>query len=156
MNGRIYSVNVIPKYEAPISIIDVLERNLVGEEYYIKNADLPKWIYAKGPKHELRKRKDGTQYWFNEGSVAFPEPLDKPSRTMLSSESEIGRTSHVVIDQLTGRLRVLTPRECERLNGFPDDWTDTGMPLKMRYFCMGNALVIDIVTRIGKELARCV
>ena len=156
MNGRIYSVNAIPKYEAPIPIIDVLEKDPVGEEYFIKDTDIPEWIYSKGPKHELRKRKDGTQYWFNEGAVAFPEPLDKPSRTMLTSESEVGRTSHVVTDQLTGRLRVLTPRECERLNGFPDDWTDTGMPLKMRYFCMGNALVTGVVTRIGNVLVGCV
>ena len=75
-----------------------------------------------------------------------------PSRTMLTSESEIGRTSHVVKDPKTGRLRILTPVECERLNGFPDDWTNTGMPERMRYFCMGNALVVPIVTRISKAL----
>ena len=71
---------------------------------------------------------------------------------MLTSESQIGRTSHVVQDQTTGRLRVLTPIECERLNGFPDGWTDTGMPERMRYFCMGNALVVPLVTRIAHML----
>lgn len=72
---------------------------------------------------------------------------------MLTSESQIGRTSHVVRDQATNRLRVLTPIECERLNGFPDGWTDTGMPEQMRYFCMGNALVVPVVTRIASILA---
>ena len=43
------------------------------------------------------------------------------------------------------------PIECERLNGFPDDWT-AGMPDKMRYFCMGNALVVPVVTRLVKQL----
>ena len=71
---------------------------------------------------------------------------------MLTSESEVGRTSHVVTDLTTGRLRTLTPRECERLNGFPDDWTDTGMTIKQQYFCMGNALVVPIVTRISTWL----
>ena len=76
-----------------------------------------------------------------------------PSRTMLTSESQLGRTSHVVQDLSSGRLRTLTPIECERLNGFPDNWTNTGMPERMRYFCMGNALVVPLVERIGKEIA---
>ena len=56
-------------------------------------------------------------------------------------------------DRATGRLRVLTPVECERLKGFPDDWTDTGMPERMRYFCMGNALVVPLIQKIGVILA---
>lgn len=115
--------------------------------------DMPKWIYAKGKKHEKRYRRNGSAYYFSEGAVAFPESLDKPSRTMLTSEASIGRTSHVVTDPRTGRLRTLMPVECERLNGFPDGWTDTGMPERMRYFCMGNALVVPIVARIGKMLS---
>lgn len=106
-------------------------------------------IYAKGSKHEQRRRSDGSVYWFNEGAFGFPDSLDKPSRTILTSETQVGRTSHIVTDIQTGRLRVFTPRECERLNGFPDDWTNTGMPEKMRYFCMGNALVIPIVLRLS-------
>lgn len=118
----------------------------------LSSANVPQWVYAKGAKREKRYRRDGSPYYFSEGSVQFPEPLDKPSRTMLTSESQIGRTSHVVQDPITGRLRVLTPVECERLNGFPDGWTDTGMPEKMRYFCMGNALVVPLVMKIGRTL----
>ena len=62
----------------------------------------------------------------------------------------------MVQDLTTGRLRVLTPEECERLNGFPDGWTNTGMPERMRYFCMGNALVVPLVTKIGEVLARAI
>lgn len=152
MNGRIYSVAVIPKYEKPITLNDILEQGPTDEHYYLREEDMPQWIYAKGAKNEQRRRKDGSTYWFSEGSVQFPEPLDKPSRTMLTSESQIGRTSHVVVDKMTGRLRTLTPTECERLNGFPDDWTNTGMPERMRYFCMGNALVVPLITRIGNAM----
>ncbi|MFG6372860.1 MAG: DNA (cytosine-5-)-methyltransferase [Oscillospiraceae bacterium] len=152
MNGRIYSVDVIPQQEAPTPIKDILERVPVSEHYFLRDEDMPRWVYAKGAKHEKRHRRDGSQYYFSEGSVPFPEPLDKPSRTTLTSESQVGRTSHVVQDQATGRLRVLTPVECERLNGFPDGWTDTGMPDRMRYFCMGNALVVPLVTRIASTL----
>lgn len=152
MNGRVYSVEVEPHYEQFIPLRSILENKSLDEHYFLRDEDMQRWIYAKGAKHEQRYRRDGTPYFFSEGAVKFPEPLDKPSRTMLTSETQVGRTSHVVTDSFTSRLRVLTPIECERLNGFPDDWTDTGMPEKMRYFCMGNALVVPVVSRIGRSL----
>lgn len=152
MNGRIYSVEITPQGEKPIPLRDVLEKDPVDEHFFVNEDDMPQWIYAKGSKCERRHRRDGSEYLFTEGSVKFPEPLDKPSRTMLTSETQVGRTSHVVEDLTTGRLRVLTPIECERLNGFPDNWTNTGMPEKMRYFCMGNALVVPLITKMCKEL----
>lgn len=152
MNGRIYSVDVRPQYQPPIPLREILEKGEVDDHYFLREEDMPKWIYAKGAKNERRRRRDGSEYWFSEGSVQFPDPLDKPSRTMLTSETQIGRTSHVVADPSTGRLRTLTPIECERLNGFPNGWTDTGMPEKMRYFCMGNALVVPLAVRIGQAL----
>lgn len=141
-----------PQRVAATPLKDILVTGPVDEHYYLRNEDMPRWTYVKGAKRERRQWRDGSQYYFSEGSVQFPEPLDKPSRTMLTSGSQVGRTSHVVQDPITGRLRVLTPIECERLNGFPDDWTDTGMPEQMRYFCMGNALVVPLVKRIGITL----
>ena len=147
-----YSVDVQPRTIAPIPLRDILERTPVDERFFLRKGDMPQWIYAKGAKQEWRQRRDGSKYFFSEGKVQFPEPLDKPSRTMLTSESRVGRTSHVVRDLSTGRLRVLTPVECERLNGFSDNWTDTGMPEQMRYFCMGNALVVPLVAKIASSL----
>ena len=152
MNGRIYSVDVTPQRIEATPLKDMLETGPVDEHYFLRTEDMPRWPYSKGAKREKRQRRDGSQYCFSEGSVQFPESLDKPSRTMLTSESQVGRTSHVVRDLMTGRLRVLTPIECERLNGFPDDWTNTGMPERIRYFCMGNALVVPLVKRIGDAL----
>ena len=71
---------------------------------------------------------------------------------MLTSESTLNRSTHVVADRKTGNLRLLTPVEAERLQGFDDDWTNTGMPDRMRYFCMGNALVVPMITRMGRVL----
>lgn len=152
VNGRIYSVDVYPRCRPFIPLGAILEKRPVEERFFLRDENLPRWVYAKDAKHELRQRKDGSQYYFSEGAVPFPDPLDKPSRTMLTSESQVGRTSHVVQDLCSGRLRSLTPIECERLNGFPDDWTATGMPEKMRYFTMGNALVVPLVTQIGRSL----
>ena len=154
MNGRIYSVDVTPLYETPIPIKDILEKSGVEERFFLRDEDMPRWIYAKGAKKELRHKRDGSEYYFSEGAVQFPEQLDRPARTMLTSESSVGRSSHVVTDLSLGRLRTLTPLECERLNGFPDNWTNTGMPEKMRYFCMGNALVVKIVQRIAEQIIK--
>ena len=98
-----------------------------------------------------RKSANGHEYVFSEGPIAFPDPWDRPGRTMLTSESTLNRSTHVVSDPGTGRLRLLTPVEAERLQGFDDGWTE-GMPDRMRYFCMGNALVVPMITRMGRIL----
>jgi DNA (cytosine-5)-methyltransferase 1 len=113
---------------------------------------MSKWTYLKGAKKIPRKSKDGHEYVFSEGPIAFPDPWDRPGRTMLTSEATLNRSTHVISDPSTGRLRLLTPVETERLQGFDDEWTNTGMPDRMRYFCMGNALVVQMITRMGKIL----
>ena len=95
--------------------------------------------------------REGQEYVFSEGPIAFPDPWDRPGRTMLTSESTLNRSTHTVVDPGTGRIRILTPIEAERLQGFDDDWT-VGMPDRMRYFCMGNALVVPMITRMGHVL----
>ena len=46
---------------------------------------------------------------FSEGPIAFPDPLDRPGRTMLTSEGTLNRSSHIINDKATGQLRILTP-----------------------------------------------
>lgn len=75
---------------------------------------------------------------------------------MLTSESSISRSTHVVEDYNTKKLRLLTPIECERIDGFPDDWTNTGMTDKKRYFMMGNALVVQVIKKIGIEIEKII
>ena len=149
--GRIYTSKVIEQEEEPIAIGKILQKN-VDDKFYITNEKMPKWTYLKGAKKIPRKSADGHEYTFSEGPIAFPDPWDRPGRTMLTSESTINRSTHVVSDPGTGRLRLLTPVEAERLQGFDDEWTNTGMPDRMRYFCMGNALVVPMITRMGRVL----
>ncbi len=49
------------------------------------------------------------------------------------------------------KIRRLTPTECERLQGFPDGWTE-GISDTQRYKCLGNAVTTSVVTEIGKRL----
>ena len=84
--------------------------------------------------------------------MPFPDILNQPARTILTSEASVNRSSHVVYDIHSEKLRTLTPVETERLQGFDDNWTNTGMTERMRYFCMGNSLVVPMVTRMAKVL----
>lgn len=150
-DGIIYTAKVIEAEEAPILLGDILQAN-VDEKHYIPGDKMSKWTYLKGAKKIPRTSAEGHEYTFSEGPIAFPDPWDRPGRTMLTSESTLNRSTHVVSDPGTGRLRLLTPVEAERLQGFDDEWTNTGMPDRMRYFCMGNALVVQMITRMGKVL----
>ncbi len=150
-DGVAYTVSVKEIEEPPILLGKILEAN-VDEKYYITTEKMPKWTYLKGAKKIPRKSANGHEYIFSEGPIAFPDPWDRPGRTMLTSEGTLNRSTHVVSDPGTGKLRLLTPVEAERLQGFDDNWTDTGMPLRMRYFCMGNALVVPMITRMGRIL----
>ena len=149
--GNIYTCDIKENEVEPIVIKQILQEN-VDEEFYIAEDKKSKWVYLKGAKKIPRKTKDGHEYVFSEGPVAFPDPWDRPGRTMLTSESTLNRSTHVVTDPGTGRLRLITPIEAERMQGFDDDWTNKGMPKRMRYFCMGNALVVPMITRMGEVL----
>jgi DNA (cytosine-5)-methyltransferase 1 len=150
--GKIYTAKVIPIFEEPIPLRELLEKNV--EEKYFLNDNLEKWEYLKGAKKINRTSKSGHEYIFSEGPIAFPDSIDAPARTMLTSESSLNRSTHVIRDPQNGKLRLITPVEAERIQGFDDDWTNRGMPEKFRYFCMGNALVVPMVTRMGKTLNR--
>lgn len=151
IGGRIYSEELFPVLYNPTTLRQIRLTGNVDEKYFL-NASLDKWIYLKGAKNIERKKPNGEIYHYSEGNICFPENLDMPSRTILTSEASVSRCTHVIEDAVTGRLRLLTPTECERLNGFPDNWTNTGMSEKSRYFAMGNALVVPLITRIGHRI----
>lgn len=150
-NNAIYTFDLLEKEETPILLREILQQD-VNKDFYIDEAKLPRWKYLKSAKRIPRKSADGHEYVYSEGATAFPDFLDKPARTILTSEATLTRPSHVIADPKNGKLRVLTPIEAERLQGFDDNWTSTGMSNRMRFFCMGNALVVPMVTRIGNVL----
>lgn len=62
----------------------------------------------------------------------------------------------MIKDPQTNRLRLITPLEAERIQGFDDNWTNTGMTIRMRYFCMGNSLVVPMITRMAEVLYKII
>lgn len=160
INGLVYTDRLIPAYSGPYTTLgDILvtgeDRDYITDDYYISNEDLPKWQYAKGSKQIPRTNKEGYEYTYTEGAIAFPDPLDKPARTLITSEVSIvsNRFTHVIKDPENGKLRRLVPVELERIQMFPDNHTE-GTTDKKRGFLMGNALVCGIVERIGNELKK--
>ena len=110
---------------------------------------IEKFAYLRGPKKIERTSAEGHQYIYSEGGMSPTDDLQLPGRTMLTSEGTVNRSTHIV--EVNGRKRYLTPIECERLNGFADNWTE-GMPKRMRYFCMGNALVVDLIHDMAQKI----
>src|SRR5690606_33440142 len=108
----------------------------VPKSYFINDSDLDKWYYLKGGKSEQRTNKaSGFTYNYSEGPMIFPDPLDKPSRTIITGEggASPSRFKHVVTTK-SGKLRRLTPLELERLNMFPDNHTEEATDVKRAFF----------------------
>jgi len=151
-NGEIFTAKLEADCDVIFPLKKIRETKKVEEKYFLSEEKIKKFKYLKGNKRIPRVKPNGESYMYSEGAMAFPDNLDLPARTMLTSESGVSRTTHVIEDYKTSKLRLLTPLECERINGFPDNWTNTGMTDKKRYFMMGNALVVGVVEKIGIEL----
>ena len=155
MHRTVYTAQTAPADNGPyVTLGDILVPDSeVAEDFYITDEDVVKWRYAKGGKKEKRVNKTtGFEYNYSEGAMAFPDSIDKPSRTIITGEGGAApsRFKHVILTA-SGRYRRLTPTELERLNMFPDNHT-LGASDTRRAFLMGNALVTGIVERIGVQI----
>lgn len=155
---HVYTLDGTPEYHGTSMTLGgvVIDESLVPEEYFISAEELKRWEYEKGAKKIERTSKEGYSYTFSEGGMAFPDSLDKPSRTIITGEggSAASRFKHVIITP-SGRYRRLVPIELERLNMFPDNHTyHPDVSDGRRAFLMGNALVCGIVQAVGKSLYR--
>ena len=154
-NREVTTLEAKAKYDGPLLTLGdiLLDDKEIPAEFFIPEEELPRWEYLKGSKTEKRINKTtGYEYNYSEGSMAFPDFLDRPSRTIITGEGGKGpsRFKHVVYTP-NGRYRRLAPLELERLNMFPDHHTEGASDMR-RAFLMGNALVTGIVERIGAVL----
>ncbi len=114
-------------------------------------------------------------YGYKEGGLPFPDRVDGPGRTIITSEggASVSRFKHVICEVCAagkgqhktgadcvkeGKLRRLYPEELERMNGFSAEHSKTCRELKIsdgkRAFFMGNALVVDVVRNIMESLRK--
>lgn len=184
-DGAVYTVKTMPKYDGNvITLGQIMEDGKIPDSFFIPSERLyytspdinhsdessegrlsdeahKTWQYIKGAKKLLRKAANGHEYIYSEGPVPMVDAYDKPARTMLTSEGSFSRTTHIVQDKETGRIRLLTPVEMEHIQGFPSDWTKECLvdgnivetPLAKRRFMMGNALVVDLIRKMEEQLS---
>ncbi len=156
INGTYYTSKIEVDYKEKHTVLgDFLEdEKKIPDEFYINDEELKKWHYQKGAKSIQRIHKTtGHKYLYTEGSMGFPDALDKPSRTIITGEggASASRFKHVVL--VNGKHRRLIPLELERLNMFPDNHT-FGVTDTKRAFLMGNALVVGIVEQLGHTILK--
>lgn len=183
--GNIFTIKTTPNYNGKqITLGDVMDTGDVDAEYFIPESELyytdpsithsdetkeklskeqrHTWQYIKGAKKILRTSSSGYEYLFSEGAIPMIDEYNKPARTMLTSEGSFSRTTHIVRDIKTSKIRLLTAEETERIQGFPTGHTkyclvnDTivEMPVKKRRFMMGNALVVNLIEDMEKTLSK--
>jgi DNA (cytosine-5)-methyltransferase 1 len=174
IKGKVYTTKTIPNYAGPKTLLShILEDEEVTDDFFIIDRPLKTvktiinkdgslktistekqmWEYLKGAKKEKRKTQGGFEYNYAEGRMIYPDALDNASRTIITGEGgkSPSRFKHVV-DSDRG-LRRLTPVELEKLNMFPKHHTKLdGITDAKRAFFMGNALVVGVIEKIGKEL----
>ena len=156
VKGVVFTKKCKPILEKPITLSKIVEKTKVDEHYFLTPAQLEKFRYLRGCKKIPRVDHNGHKYFYSEGAMSPHDSLNLPGRTMLTSEGTTNRSTHIILDKNEKKMRRLTPIECERLNQFPDNWTQTGMPENRRYFLMGNALVCGVIKRIGKQISQII
>src|SRR3989344_2145552 len=149
VNGVVHTARVEPKHAGKMMTLGevLVHESEVPDEYFIAKSHMPLWKELKGAKKEKRTSKTGFEYEYSEGPIAFPDHLDRPSRTIVTGEggSSPSRFKHVIKTE-SGRYRRLLPEELERLNMFDSGHTAAdGISDNKRAFFMGNALVVGIV-----------
>lgn len=89
------------------------------------------------------EKKDGIRLEHPKSKTARGRVIKGASQSLKTS-AQVG-----VIDKM--RIRRLTPTECERLQGFPDGWTE-GVSDTQRYKCLGNAVTVNVVYEVARRL----
>lgn len=156
INGEIATFKTVPKLLTKKKEEKSYLKNIIEpcekEEFFLNPGQIAKNRELKGGKRIERVRPNGEPYIYSEGSMNELEPLDRAARTMLTSEGTINRSSHFIKDPGNGRIRKITPDEADQINTFPKGWTDTGMTVRQRYFCMGNALVVNLIKEMADKI----
>jgi DNA (cytosine-5)-methyltransferase 1 len=159
LDGEFITVKTESNYQGKHTVLEdiLVESKKIPSEFFIDESalkDKKGWGFLKGAKNIERTNAQGYKYTFSEGSMTFPDALDSPSRTIVTGEggSSPSRFKHVILKN--DRYRRLLPIEVERLNMFPDNHTKLdGVSDPKRAFFMGNALVVGVVEKLGKQLA---
>ena len=140
----------------PLDTMNIIERpsdkrraNRIGRGY--GEAGDPMFTITKGHSHAVAQSvAQPTAYASSDGKVRI---LNDVMSTLDSAGESRGTNQQRFIHQEMA-VRRLTPRECERLQGFPDDYTAIpGAADGPRYKSLGNSMAVPVMAWIGKKIA---
>lgn len=155
IDGHVYMANYQPVMRPKCTLRTIIKPNIEDDSLYLSKEQKNKFAELKAGFRKIKISKTGHPYKYGMGAIAYPDSLDEPARTMVTSEHTISRMSHVVRDPGNNKKRLISPEEAELINMFPEGWTKIeGITKTNRYFTMGNALVVGLVTEIGKEIEK--
>lgn len=100
------------------------------------------------PHKEAQALRSGASHNYQTLEIANALDADGYLRTGARPRDENGKPQLLPIGYR--RIRRLTPLECERLQGFPDGWTE-GISDTQRYKCLGNAVTVNVIEAIGRQ-----
>ena len=138
-----YRSNIVPPLRANTG---------AGHNNLIVHSTLPRSSKSgNGGTGHLQKN-DGTTYCLDAANnIAIEIPHNAGCLTG-GGHSGGNHSDMTIIKQAAG-IRRLTPTECERLQGFPDNWTE-GISDTQRYKCLGNAVTVNVIQFIAEHLFR--
>lgn len=155
IDGHVYMANYQPVMRPKCTLRTIIKPNIEDDSLYLSKEQKNKFAELKAGFRKIKISKTGHPYKYGMGAIAYPDSLDEPARTMVTSEHTISRMSHVVRDPGNNKKRLISPEEAELINMFPEGWTKIeGITKTNRYFTMGNALVVGLVTEIGEEIEK--
>lgn len=131
----------------PIDTQNMTEGHASGGKGLGQNGD-PSFTITKGHSHAV-------------AVDAYNQTIGDVAMTIGAKASDINHTGGVIDKRQSMAVRRLTPRECERLQGFPDDHTLIpwrGKPAEQcpdgpRYKALGNSMAVPCMAWIGKRIA---
>ncbi len=125
-----------PESRSWVSTLDSRYGERWSTETYVRENKIIAWSKSKGT--HKGKTRDEQRIKTNE----FNTLSTGSGGSSASSQNFVGENT---------RIRRLTPTECERLQGFPDGWTE-GLSDTQRYKCLGNAVTTNVISSIGEKL----
>jgi DNA (cytosine-5)-methyltransferase 1 len=130
-------------------LCDILHPNPVDEIYYLSKA-----YWATLLRHKKRHAAKGQGFGY------LVKTGDDIASTIMCGG--MGKERNLIFDESdrplpdwanSARLRKMTPVEWERLQGFPDGWSDAAS-LSSRWGLLGNSVTVNVIEAISKQILK--
>jgi DNA (cytosine-5)-methyltransferase 1 len=146
-------------YPSPIAenerkvIRDIIEENPVDARFYLSTA-----YWASLVAHKERHRAKGNGFGYEirslddiAGTIVCGGMGKERNLIVDPRQTDLTPTTHIKGTYNTEGLRRMTPKEWERLQGFPDDWT-AGIANQHRYKQMGNSVAVPVIEAVSNSI----